>query len=204
MRPPFYKRQYFINKELQGRYIFKYFLLFGFGSILFTLTISFFSSNTLSIVYDDYRLQLGTTPGILMDKILSTQWVLIVIGGIVMVVITMMLTHRIAGPFFRYEKTLNEMIGKNLSYEIFLRKNDEGKELGIHINTFNQMLSSDLHRLVNNCNQIEKWCMKYDTKQLSPGSDQAVGAPLDNTIKNLIQVNQQNLSILNDYKLFKE
>ena len=59
------RRNYFINKEFQGRYIFNYFLLVTIGSLLFIGVFSFFSSNTLSIVYDNYHLQLGVTPGIL-------------------------------------------------------------------------------------------------------------------------------------------
>jgi len=55
------RRKYFINKEFQGRYIFNYFILLALGSVLFVGIFSFFSSNTLSIVYDNYHLQLGTT-----------------------------------------------------------------------------------------------------------------------------------------------
>lgn len=162
MRPSLFRRTFFIKKDLQGKYIFKYFLLFGLGALLFTLTFSFFSSNTLSIVYDDYHLQLGTTPGILLNKILSTQWILIVIGGLIMMVVTLLLTHRIAGPFFRFEATLDEMVNRNLSYEIFLRQNDEGKELGTKINRFNKMMSADLNRLKRNTDQMVLLCETID------------------------------------------
>ena len=164
---------------------------------------SFFSSNTLSIVYDDYRLQLGTTPGILMDKFLSTQWLFIVIGGMVMIFITMLLTHRIAGPFFRYEKTLDEMMAKNLAYQIFLRKNDDGKELGIQINAFNQMLSSDLHQLVNHCRQIERLSGINNMEQPSSHASDSMNDPSEALIK-INQLNQETLSILHDYKLLQE
>ena len=72
MKQPHYtRRNYFINKEFQGRYIFNYFILVTIGSLLFIGVFSFFSSNTLSIVYDNYHLQLGVTPGILFKKILK-------------------------------------------------------------------------------------------------------------------------------------
>ena len=67
----FKRRNYFINKEFQGRYIFNYFIIAAIGSLLFMAVFSFFSSNTLSISYDDYQLQLGVTPFILFKKILS-------------------------------------------------------------------------------------------------------------------------------------
>ncbi|MCF8044604.1 MAG: hypothetical protein K9J83_01995 [Desulfarculaceae bacterium] len=143
----FKRRNYFINKEFQGKTIFNYFLLVLAGSILFSLIFSFFSSNTLSIVYDNYHLKLGTTPEILMDKIFSTQWIFIVVGGAFVILTTLFLTHRVAGPFYRFEKSLEEMLGKDVSGKITLRKKDEGKELADKINRFNVVLSDDLDRL---------------------------------------------------------
>jgi methyl-accepting chemotaxis protein len=142
--PRYKRRNYFVNKEFQGRTIFNYFILATLGSILFMAVFSFFSSNTLSITYDNYHLQLGVTPGILFQKILSTQWVFIVLGGVVVVFVTLILTHRVAGPFFRFEKTLDAMVDKDLSDTIVLRKKDEGKNLAEKINTFTRILQNDL------------------------------------------------------------
>ncbi len=148
------RRNYFVNKEFQGRTIFNYFILATLGSILFMAVFSFFSSNTLSITYDNYHLQLGVTPGILFQKILSTQWVFIVLGGIIVVFVTLMLTHRIAGPFFRFEKNLDAMVHKDLSDTIILRSKDEGKALARKINTFNQMLGKNLTEIENHNTKI--------------------------------------------------
>ena len=150
MRPTNYKRRnYFINKEFQGRYIFNYFVLATIGSLLFISIFSFFSSNTLSIVYDNYHLQLGVTPGILFKKILSAQWLFIVFGGGLVVIVTLLLTHRVAGPFYRFEKSMDEMIEGNISNKIYLRQKDEGKELAQKINAFNYVLGDKLAIIEN-------------------------------------------------------
>jgi len=183
----FKRRNYFINKELQGKYIFKYFLLVTLGSVLFSLIFSFLSSNSLSIVYDNYHLQLGTTPGILLNRILSTQWFFIVIGGAVTIILTLFLTHRIAGPFYRFEKTLESMVEKDISKTIILREKDEGKALAQKINDFNSMLSMEMSHLLNNAAAIDAQCIKEDKD-----------IPLE--IKN---INQKTMEILNEFKLFK-
>ncbi len=140
----FKRRKYFINKELQGKFIFHYFIFLTLGSLMFVGILSFFSSNTLSMSYDNYHLQLGTTPEILFKNILSAEWSFIVFGGILISFITLRLTHRVAGPFFRFEKALNEMIHGNISRKIILRPKDEGKGLAKKINTFNDRLSENL------------------------------------------------------------
>jgi methyl-accepting chemotaxis protein len=198
MRPSIFRRTFFINKDLQGKYIFKYFLLFGIGSILFTLIFSFFSSNTLSIVYEDYRLQLGTTPGILMNRILTTQWLLIVVGGILMMVVTLVLTHRIAGPFFRFEKTLDEMIARDLSSRIHLRKKDEGKELGMKINAFNQMISSDLAKLEGHSQRIREKIEALADGRKETGSEEIT------MIEAIRESNRLTLQLLDQYRLARD
>jgi len=52
-KPQFKRRNYFINKEFQGRIIFNYFILVAIGTLLFAGVFSFFSSNTLSA--DDFK-----------------------------------------------------------------------------------------------------------------------------------------------------
>jgi methyl-accepting chemotaxis protein len=126
------------------------------GSILFSLVFSFFSSNTISIVYDDYHLKLGTTPGILIDRIFSAQWFFIVICGSAVILITLFLTHRVAGPFYRFEKSIDSMIAKDISFKIHLRKKDEGKNIARRLNSFNQMLSEQLAAMESINEEIRK------------------------------------------------
>lgn len=144
MSKAYKRRNYFINKEFQGKYIFSYFILITLGSLVFIGVFAFFSSNTLSISYDNYHLQLGITPEILIRKILSTQWFFIVIGGGLVVIVTLLLTHRVAGPFYRFERAIEDMIGGDLSAKIVLRKKDEGKELAKKINAFTFILGDKL------------------------------------------------------------
>ncbi|MBI9089264.1 MAG: methyl-accepting chemotaxis protein [Desulfobacterium sp.] len=181
------RRNYFINKEFQGKYIFKYFLLVALGSILFSLIFSFFSSNTLSIVYENYHLKIGTTPGILLTKMLSTQWFFIVIGGGGTIVFTLFLTHRIAGPFYRFEKTLDAMVEKDLSQIIVLREKDEGKALAKQINGFNGMLSSDVNQMLKNAEKIKRCCEKADP----------------DTLDKINKINQGTITILDEFNCLK-
>ncbi len=188
----FKRRNYFINKELQGKYIFKYFLLVALGSALFSLVFSFLSSNSLSIVYDNYHLKLGTTPGILLNRILSTQWFFVVIGGCITIVVTLLLTHRIAGPFYRFEKTLDAMGQKDLSINIVLREKDEGKALAEKINSFNQMVSKELNEIRVSSESIARICRQKDDTSL-PGS----------LLSEIEKINQRTMERLNEFSVFK-
>lgn len=141
------RRNYFIKKDFQGRYIFSFFVLVVAGSIFFTIIFSLLSSDTFTIVYKNYNLQIGKTPVILLMEILRAHWIFLVVGGFVVVVISMFLTHRIAGPLYKFEQSIHEMNRGNIGFDIHLRKNDEGKDLARMINQFNGLLSSRLKEL---------------------------------------------------------
>jgi methyl-accepting chemotaxis protein len=200
-RPQYKRRNYFINKEFQGRYIFNYFILVTIGSLLFIGVFSFFSSNTLSIIYDNYYLQLGVTPGILFKKILSTQWLFVVFGGGAVIIITLFLTHRVAGPFFRFEKAFDEMIKGDISNKIILRKKDEGKDLAQKINVFNDKLSDKLVIIENFNANIAVATLQLKKKLEDSGIDDSKFVP------SLIEIQDSHKNIqamINDYTFPKE
>jgi len=141
------RRNFFIKKDMQGKYMFSFFIFLVAGSIIFTLIFSLLSFNTMTIVYDNYKLQIGKTPLMLIKEILSAQWIFIVVGGFLFVVLSMFLTHRFAGPIFRFEKSIEEMTKGNLDFRIHLRAKDEGKELAEKINILLDMLSSDIKEM---------------------------------------------------------
>ena len=147
MKRTWRRRNFFIKKELQGKYIFSFFIFTIGGSIIFTLIFSLLSANTLTVIYDNYNLRIGKTPLILLKEILSAHWIFIVTAGIFIVVISMFLTHRFAGPMFRFEKSVEEMVKGNFDFQIRLREKDEGKELAELMNRLITMFSSNVREM---------------------------------------------------------
>jgi len=113
-----------------------------------------FSADTLTISYNNNDLQLGQTPVILLKEILAAQWIFIISGSVFIIIAAMLITHRIAGPMFRFEKSLDSMLKNNLNDTIHLRTKDEGKELAKKINDFNQSLSITLKNLSGHSDAI--------------------------------------------------
>jgi signal transduction histidine kinase len=95
----------------------------------------------MTIVYKDYHLQIGKTPLILIKEILSAQWIFILTGGILVVIVSMFLTHRFAGPMYRFEKSLEEMLKGHFDFVVHLRQKDEGKDIARMMNQLIDMVS---------------------------------------------------------------
>jgi methyl-accepting chemotaxis protein len=147
MRPPFRRRNFFIKKELQGRMIFKFFLLSLLGVLFFAFIFSLLSQDNLTITYDGQQLLIGKTPMVLFKDILTANWVFLVIVGATVTLVSMILTHRVAGPLFRFEKVFEGMVQRDLDQKIVLRLKDEAKDTAELINDFTSMLSGDIATL---------------------------------------------------------
>lgn len=155
MKRTWRRRNFFIKKELQGRYIFSFFVFVIIGSIIFTLIFSLLSSNTLTIIYENSNLRIGKTPLILIKEILSAHWIFIATAGVAVVIVSMFLTHRVAGPIYRFEKSIEEMTRGHFNFKIHLRKKDEGKELAQMINQLIDMLSSNIGEMRRVADEID-------------------------------------------------
>lgn len=155
------RKLFFIKKNFQGRLILGYFLFVTGGCLLFTFILAAFSADSLTVVYQNNDLQLGQTPIMLIRKLLAAQWVFIVLGGSMVVVASLFITHRMAGPVFRLERALDNMNRGILNDRIHLRKKDEGKKLAAKINHFNQQLSQQIDLIDNHAESIEELINQY-------------------------------------------
>jgi methyl-accepting chemotaxis protein len=147
MKRTWRRKNYFIKKDLQGKYIFIFFIFVIAGSYLFTIIFGLTSLDSLTIVYKDHTLQLGKTPLVLLKELLRAHWIFIVTGGVLVMLASLFLTHRVAGPLYRFEKSVEEMSRGNFNFEIRLRSTDEAKELAEMLNGFNTGISLRLREV---------------------------------------------------------
>ena len=90
------RRNYFIKKNFQGKLILGYFLFVVFGCLIFTIIFSLLSADSLTVVYQDNDLQIGQTPFMMAKQLLTANWIFIVAGSALVVIVAMRLTHRLA------------------------------------------------------------------------------------------------------------
>lgn len=166
------RRNYFIKKNFQGKLILGYFLFMVAGCLVFAGILALLSADSMTVVYQDNDLQIGQTPFMLMKELLTAHWVSIVVGSLFVVVVAMGITHRLAGPMFRLERAVDNMIGGQLDDVIYLREKDEGKELAAKLNQFNQELSENIGLVRKRSQNIEDLLAQYSAIDPSPSKSE--------------------------------
>jgi methyl-accepting chemotaxis protein len=187
------RRNYFIKKDLQGKYIFSFFLFVITGSIVFTLIFSLLSADTLTVVYENNTLQIGKTPLILLKEILSAHWIFIVACGFFVVILAMFLTHRLAGPIYRFERSVDELIKGNFAFQIHLRTKDEGKELAEKINELITVIASDVREMKHITLEMDRKlseaysAVKLSEKDKETAVDLEIASDLNRRLHDILQ-----------------
>jgi methyl-accepting chemotaxis protein len=190
------RRNFFIKKELQGRYILSFFIFVVLGSIMYAAIFSMLTADSFTIVYKDNNLTLGKTPYILLAEMLKANWILILSGGVAGVIIAMFLTHRFAGPLFKLERVVREMAAGNLSVDTTLRKRDEGKELAELINLLKETLAAN----VKSMRELSAAMDSSIRKAAAAGSKEELGSILAETGA----INEKLKKILDSYTTDKK
>lgn len=149
------RRKFFIKKDFQGKLILSCFLFVTGGGLLFNVLLGLLSADSLTISYVNQDLQLGQTPFMLLKQVLTANWLLIIVGGGFVMLASLLLSHRIAGPLYRFEMTLDKMKEGCLTTSIQLRDKDEGKDLARKINEFNSQLSESFCAISHNCKALD-------------------------------------------------
>lgn len=172
-RALFRRRRYVVKKGLQFRYIGLLFALAILASIVtgWTVFVTGWSllGEKLADVYPQGRLLyvIRVTNMALLRNLLLISPIIFILG--------LLFSHRIAGPLYRIEKTLYEIIKGNLTLKIRLREGDELSTLADAVNimteNFNKIVTSDkvnLTKIKMDLNEVKTLISSssYDTAKL--------------------------------------
>lgn len=162
------RKQFLIKKRFQLKYtglilLFMFLVAWATGYTVY-YTGWLLMGEKLANVYPQGRLVL------IMRTINLTLLLRILFITPLVILISIILSHRIAGPIYRIQKYLRDIAAGNLSMRLHLRKNDEMQDLAAVINDMTDDLRNRANRLKGLANmanlEIEK--LKISLRQESP------------------------------------
>ncbi|MFA4992164.1 MAG: methyl-accepting chemotaxis protein [Candidatus Omnitrophota bacterium] len=173
------RRRYFINRDFQVEFILKFCGLVILGSALFGSILYFLSRSTLTTSFENSRLVVKSTADYLFPGLLAGGVIVGVIVALVSSMVVILMTHRLAGPIYRFEKYVEEVGSGRLSSNVKIRKKDQFQNMA---NALNRM-TSDLKRALSEVNDVS---VKLDSliEELSTSSNREV--LLKDDIKRLV------------------
>lgn len=179
------RRTYLIKTGLQLRYM---------GIIISTMLLVAFGVGW--VIYHTSWGMIANTPDLTLDKLsdifdgvntLLTKWIVVFV--FVIAILSIFVSHKIAGPVYRLEETTRIIASGDLTYQIHLREGDELQDLQEAFNTMSeslrQMVSKDrevIAELIETGKKLNE-TIKSDDKD--PKALKAVSSKLQTIIDDL-------------------
>ena len=137
--PKFKRRNYYIDKKFQTRFvlIFLLVLIVG-GGISIALTL-LSTQETLTSTYSGAGLAIQKTASAILPSVMLTTLITTLIIGVVVLMLTLLISHRIAGPMFRFEQDLKQIANGDLQKKIHIR---DGDQFAGMVHNLNEMVES--------------------------------------------------------------
>ena len=138
------RRTYFIKKSFQAGFILKFCLVILAGIIASTGILFFLSSGTLTSSFQDSRLVVKNTSLAILPLVLYTNLITLGLITVASIAVTLLVSHKFAGPLFRFEKDLEEISNGNLTKRIRLRKKDQMMDFAESMNNMTDSLHTKM------------------------------------------------------------
>ncbi len=131
------RRNFYIDKVVQDDFIIRFCSLIGASAVFIVGLLYLFArfSTTVSII--KARVVVTSTADFLLPLLLQTVVVVMIFVSIATVFMTLFVSHKIAGPLYRFKQTFKELGSGNFTNQVKLRKDDQLQEVA---GEFNQMI----------------------------------------------------------------
>lgn len=115
----------FIDKRFQAQFILKFVLLLLVGTGVFVLAAHLILNRRLEETFYSAHLTLKSTGEMLLPVLVALAGVFVVVLGIAVVVVTLYVSHHIAGPLYAIRRYLENVARGELDFEPRLRGKDQ-------------------------------------------------------------------------------
>lgn len=134
------RKQYFIKKEFQFRFILKFCGVLLAGIVISTVLLVMLSRGTLTSSFENSQLTVQNTATAILPSILLCNLITLGLITIVTIVLTLLASHRLAGPMYRFQKEIETIGAGNLTQKIQLRNKDQLESLANSLDSMRQAL----------------------------------------------------------------
>jgi methyl-accepting chemotaxis protein len=179
------RRIYFIEKKFQARFIIKFCILVILGSLVTGVLLYILSWRSTTVTFENLRAKVLTTADFLLPVLIQTIIVTTVVVGIATIILTLFISHKIAGPLYRFKKELGLIESGDLSRNFNIRRNDQMQDLAISMNNMINKLRDTLSGLKSQYSILKNSWDKFIRPAIS--QDKKMAEEIEKTIEEIRQ-----------------
>ncbi|MBI2401070.1 MAG: methyl-accepting chemotaxis protein [Deltaproteobacteria bacterium] len=149
------RKKLYIKKEFQTDFSIKFLILIAMESVLAIGLFIYLSRGTFITGYSGAELVIARTGAYFLPTVLLANLALIGVTAVAGFIIMLAYSHKIAGPLYRFEKSIDEMASGDLTSRFNLRANDQLEELAGKMNVLSEKLDEAVTGIKSEAKELE-------------------------------------------------
>lgn len=201
-KPLFRRRNYFIKKKFQIDFSIKFLILIVIEAILAIGLFIYLAKGTLTTSYLGSELKIAKTSEFFLPTLLLSNLVILGVTGIVGIIVMIFISHKIAGPLYRFEQTLADIGNGNLTHRFRLRQDDQLIQLAASINKFTEGMDKMAGDMKYNTYEISRFISELQSKLAS--DNQLSNEELENHLQEVSKKLIELMETVNHFKTSRD
>ncbi len=143
------RRNYFIDKKFQTKFILIFCIIAVVSSFLMMMILLFFLRDSNTVMIENTRVIAKTTADFMFPLTMQTIFIGFLFSGISVGALTLFVSHKISGPLFRLAKEVKEVESGDLTCSFRIRDHDQLQSLPEHLRKMTSFLDQEIKDIKN-------------------------------------------------------
>ena len=163
-----YKRRiYFIEKSFQARFILKFCALTAFGGLLTIAILYILARQSTTVSFVNSRVVVHTTADFILPVLIQTVAIVTIFVGLATIIVTLFVSHKIAGPLYRFKRVMQGLTEGDFSGDFRLRHLDQLQDLADVFNKMIVKIRTELKGLKDNFQSVKEKLNNISEQEVS-------------------------------------
>lgn len=149
-KPNYKRKNYFIDKPFQSQFILKFCFLVAIGGALTIAILYLLARQSNTVAFVNSRVVVKTTADFILPILIQTILIVLVLVSLGAIAVTLFVSHKIAGPLFRFRKVLEQLGEGDFCCDFKLRNLDQLQNLAKELNNMISKIRGEIKQLKNN------------------------------------------------------
>ncbi|MDP2923009.1 MAG: methyl-accepting chemotaxis protein [Candidatus Omnitrophota bacterium] len=154
------RRNYFIDKSFQTKFILKFCGIVILASIVIGVILILFSTKSTTVAMENTKVTAKGTADFIFPLMLQTILIVTIFSAVTTSILTLFVSHKIAGPLFRLRREIEKLGEGNLNVNFNIREGDQLRNLATSLAAMSYSLRGKIEALRRDFLEIKEMIEK--------------------------------------------
>ncbi len=171
MAEKYKRRNYFIDKRFQSRFVLKFCGIVIVSSVIVGVIIFFMSRGSTTVAIENTHVIVKKTADFILPMVIDTLLLTAMFSALAVAIMSLLVSHKISGPLYRLKREIDEVKYGDLGRNFNIRSDDQLQALASSLNEMAISLRGKYIRLKDKCKDLSDYLEKNSFSVSESGKD---------------------------------